>query len=90
MFGYAAYFVNGKLFACIYGDGVGLKVPEDVAKKLLSGKLAVPFRPLAKPRMREWIQINRARSAHYQKDLDIFRLSVEFVSQLQAKQKKAK
>ncbi len=90
MFGYAAYFVNGKLFACIYGDGVGVKVPEDVAKKLLSGKHAVPFRPLGKPKMREWIQLNRARPADHRKDLDIFRTSVEFVSQLRARQRKTK
>ncbi len=87
IFGHAAYFVNGKLFACIYGDGVGLKVPEDVAKKLLCGRRAVPFRPLGKPKMREWIQITRARSADYRRDLDIFRTSVEFVSQLRAGQK---
>lgn len=86
MFGYAAYFVNGKLFACIYGDGVGIKVPEDVAKKLLSGKRAVPFRPLGKPKMREWIQINRAKPADHRKDLDILRASVEFVGRLRAAQ----
>ena len=90
MFGNAAYYVNGKLFACIYGDGVGVKVPEEVVNKLLSEKHVVPFQPLGKPKMREWIQINRARSADYRKDIDIFRTSVEFVSQLQTTKRKKK
>ena len=88
MFGYAAYYVNGKLFACIYGEGVGVKVPEAVARKLLSERHVVPFRPLGKPKMREWIQLNHARSADYRKDINIFRTSVEFVSQLQATKRK--
>ena len=88
MFGYAAYYVNGKLFACIYGEGVGVKVPEEVANKLLSEKHVAPFQPLGKPKMREWIQINRARSADYRKDMGIFRTSVEYVSQLQSTKRK--
>ena len=90
MFGYPAYYVNEKLFACIYGDGVGVKVPEAVASKLLSKKHGVPFRPLGKPKMREWIQINRARPADYRKDIKIFRTSVEFVSPLQTTKRKKK
>ena len=90
MFGYAAYYVSGKLFACIYGEGVGVKVPEAIVSKLLSEKHVVPFQPLGKPKMREWIQINRARSADYRKDINIFRTSVEFVSQIQATKGKNK
>lgn len=30
MYGVPAFFVGSKLFACLYGDVVGLKVPEDV------------------------------------------------------------
>ena len=82
MFGYPAYYVNGKLFAGIYGEGVGVKVPEDVANKLLSEKHVIPFQPLGKPKMREWIQINRARPADYRKDIDIFHTSAEFVRQI--------
>lgn len=88
MFGYPAYYINGKLFACIYGEGVGLKVPEETAKKLLSEEHVVPFQPLGKPKMREWIQINRTRSADYGKDINVLRTSVEFVSQLQATKRK--
>lgn len=31
MFGYPAYYIHRKLFACVYGEGVGVKLPEDVA-----------------------------------------------------------
>lgn len=90
MFGYPAYFVNGKLFACIYGEGVGVKVPEEVANKLLFEKHVVPFQPLGKPKMREWIQINRTKPEDYRKDIAIFHASVEFVSQLQTTKRKRK
>ena len=90
MFGYPAYYVNGKLLACVYGEGVGVKVPEEVANKFLSEKHVVPFQPLGKPKMREWIQINRARPADYLKDINIFRTSVEFVSQLPTTERKNK
>lgn len=82
MFGYPAYYVNGRLFACIYGEGVGVKVPEPVARQLVAKRHVVPFRPFGKPPMREWIQLNRDRSADYHKDLGILRASVEFVSRL--------
>lgn len=88
MFGYPAYYINGKLFACIYGEGVGLKVPEEVANKLLSEEHIVPFQPLGKPKMREWIQINRSCSADYRKDKNIFLTAVEFVSQIQTTKRK--
>ena len=82
MFGYPAYYVNRKLFACVYGEGVGVKVPEEVATKLLSKQHIASFQPLGKPRMREWIQINRKGSADYRKDLDIFQASIAFVGRL--------
>lgn len=79
MFGYPAYYVHGKLFACVYGDGVGLKVPEETARTLLELAHVAPFQPMGKPKMREWVQINRAWSEDYRLDKDIFCSSVRFV-----------
>ena len=76
LFGYPAYYANGKLFDCIYGEGVGLKIPENIANKLLSEDHVVPFQPLGKSKMREWVQINPARSAAYAKALNNFLSSV--------------
>lgn len=90
MFGYDAYYVKGKLFACIYGDGVGVKVPEEIASTLSSEKHIIPFQPFGRPKMREWVQINRVRPADYRKDMSIFRASVDFVSQIQTTKRKKK
>ena len=40
-----------------------------------------PFQPggLSAGATREWIQINRADAADYEKDLELFRTSLEFV-----------
>jgi hypothetical protein len=39
----------------------------------------VPFQPGGMASSREWIQINRAEAAEYEKDLQLFRASLEFV-----------
>jgi hypothetical protein len=85
MFGYPAYYVNGKMFACVYGEGVGVKVPEELANALLSNDNIVPFQPMGRPRMGEWVQINRVRSEDYELDMDIFRASAEFVRKITKK-----
>jgi hypothetical protein len=85
MFGYPAYYINDKLFACIYGSGVGVKVPEDSAVELLKLPHIFPFQPLGKPKMKEWIQIDRPRSEDYRHDLEIFQAAVEFVGHLTGK-----
>ena len=79
MFGYNAYYVHGKMFACIYEDGVGIKVPEVEANRLLAEENVIPFQPLGRKRMREWVQINRARAEEYRHDEAAFERSIEFV-----------
>jgi hypothetical protein len=39
----------------------------------------VPFQPGGTASTREWIQINRAEAAEYEKDLELFQASIEFV-----------
>ena len=82
MFGYPAYYVGGKLFACVYEDAVAVKVPEQMANELLKREDIVHFMPLGRKKMREWIQINRNDSEDYLKEKEIFEASVEFVSSL--------
>lgn len=89
MFGYPAYYVDGKLFACLYEDGVGIKVPAADADTLVGRKGIVRFQPLGKGTMKEWIQINREESDHYLKDRHIFEKSIEFVSAKRPKNRKA-
>ena len=75
-----AYFVNDKMFACISGNGVGLRVPAASATELqFSRSDVVPFQPGGMSSSREWIQIDRADAAEYEEDLELFRASLEFV-----------
>jgi hypothetical protein len=78
--GLDAYFVSDKMFACISGDGVGLRLPAATATELqFSRDDVVPFQPGGTASSREWIQIDRAEAAEYQKDLELFQASLEFV-----------
>jgi len=85
MFGYPAYYINKKLFACIYEKGVGVKIPADVANQLIDKKGIVHFQPMGRARMKEWIQINRENPADYLKDVEIFETSMIFVESLGSK-----
>ena len=78
--GLDAYFVNDKMFACISGRGVGLRLPVTTATELqFSRGNVVPFQPGGIASTREWIQIDRAQAAEYEKDLELFLASLEFV-----------
>ncbi|HEY6720516.1 MAG TPA: hypothetical protein VI363_02665, partial [Burkholderiales bacterium] len=71
---------SDKMFACISGDGVGLRLPVATATELhFSRDNIVPFQPGGTASTREWIQINRADAAEYEKDLELFQTSLEFV-----------
>jgi hypothetical protein len=80
MFGYPAYYINKKLFACLYEEGVGIKVPAKVADSLVGQKGIVRFLPKGRKPMKEWIQINHERSEDYRIDEEILKISVEYVS----------
>ncbi|NTV90179.1 MAG: TfoX/Sxy family protein [Clostridiales bacterium] len=82
MFGYPAYYVNKKLFACIYEEGVGIKVPLAMANDLIGRKDIVPFIPMGRHRMKEWIQINHLKPEDYLNDKDIFEASINYVATL--------
>ena len=78
--GLDAYFVSDKMFACISGKGIGLRLPAATATELqFSRGDVVSFQPSGMSSTREWIQIDRADAAEYEKDLELFRASLEFV-----------
>ncbi len=78
--GLDAYFVSDRMFACISGEAVGLRVPVAMATDLqFSRENIEAFRPGAVPVTREWIQINRADPTEYEQDLELFEASIEFV-----------
>ena len=78
--GLDAYFGSDRMFACISGRGVGLRLPAAAARELqFSRDDVVPFQPRGMGSSREWIQIDRADAADYEKDLELFKASLEFV-----------
>ena len=81
-----AYFVNDKMFACISGKGIGLRVSAASATELqFSRNNVVPFKPSGMSSSREWIQINRIVATDYELDLELFRASLEFVKGARAR-----
>jgi TfoX/Sxy family transcriptional regulator of competence genes len=80
MFGYPAYYAGKKLFACLYENGVGIKVPEDLAEELIKTEGIINFQPMGRAKMREWIQINRENPSDYYKDKEILKASIDYVS----------
>jgi len=80
MSGMAAYFVSKRMFACIHGNGVGIRLPATTAANLqFSNQNVFPFQPKGMPSTREWVQLNHENSADYAKDMEIFTASIEFV-----------
>ena len=78
--GLDAYLVNDRMFACINGDGVGIRLPVKTARDLQFSRGDVSsFQPRGLPSTQEWIQIDRADASEYEKDLELFRASVDFV-----------
>lgn len=78
--GLDAYFVSDRMFACISGKGVGLRLPVAVATELqFARENVVPFQPGGMATTREWIQIDRDDAADYEKDLELFQAAIEFV-----------
>ena len=78
--GLDAYFVSDKMFACISGAGIGVRLPAATATELhFSRDNVVPFQPKGVPATREWIQIDRENAADYEKDLELFQTSIDFV-----------
>lgn len=78
--GLDAYFVNDRMFACISGNGVGLRLPVATARELqFSRENVVSFQPGGVASTKEWIQIDRADPAEYEKDLELFQAAFDFV-----------
>jgi hypothetical protein len=78
--GLDAYFVSDRMFACISGNGIGIRLPASAARELqFSRDNVVPFQPRGMGATKEWIQIDRADAADYEKDLELFKASLEFV-----------
>ena len=80
-----AYFVGDRMFACINDDGngigIGLRLPVATATDLqFSRANVVPFQPGCMAVSREWVQIEHAEAAEFEKDLPLFQAALGSVS----------
>jgi TfoX/Sxy family transcriptional regulator of competence genes len=79
MFGHPGFAVGGKMFACLYDDGVAVKLPEDLAASALSRPHVEAFRPYGKS-MRQWVLLVHDDLAAYTGDLDLFEAAIAYVA----------
>ena len=84
MFGFPAFYTAGKLFACVVGDGVGLKLPEDSVQRFEGKPGVTPFQPYGKPKMREWIHLRHHRAGSFSKEASLLEASIAFVGRAAA------
>lgn len=79
MFGHPGFAVGGKMFACLYDDGVAVKLPEATAQAAI-GRLEVEaFRPYGTS-MREWVLIAHDDLGAYAGDVDLFEAAIAYVA----------
>lgn len=80
MFGFPAYYVGKKLCICVYEQGVGVKLPaQSVIMLLATDHNIVPFQPMGKPKMREWIQVNLSCAEDFRHYMPVFDESIRYV-----------
>jgi hypothetical protein len=87
MFGYPAYYIRDKLFACIYDSGVGIKVPEKKAGDLVGIPGFTFFQPLGRATMKSWVFLERSEPEDYAKEHSLFMTSIEYVASTTDKKK---
>ena len=72
VFGLPCYKVNGVVFATLYGEGVGIKLPEARVRELLEQPGCAPFRPFGRNRGKQFVQITHENPEDYQHDKLLF------------------
>jgi hypothetical protein len=79
-FGIPAYYINGKMFAGVFGDGATIKVPEDTVPGLLEKDYVSEFQPMAGRTMKNWVIIHRDDPADFEKkDRKLFQAAFDHV-----------
>jgi hypothetical protein len=78
--GLDAYLAKDRMFACINGNGIGIRLPVATARDLqFSRENVSAFQPAGLPVSKEWVQIDREDAADYVKDLELFQAALDFV-----------
>jgi TfoX/Sxy family transcriptional regulator of competence genes len=88
MFGCPAYYVNGNMFAGVYGRQLFLRLPEDARIELEERLQAKPFEPMAGRPMKEYVAMPEAVWSDPVALDDWMRRSVEYTAAMPPKQPK--
>jgi len=85
MFGMPGYFINGKLFATVFGSSLVIKLPKDVCDELIQNRDGFDsFAPLGN-KMKEWVVITKDDPESVEDELDFIHRSIEFVKSITKK-----
>ncbi len=86
MFGYPAYYVNGKLAMCHFGEGLAIKLPEEGIKSLNQTSLTVEaFCPMGRKMGKNWVIILPEEATAIWNVQDILLQSVYYLKELTQK-----
>lgn len=61
IFGYPAIFIDDRVACCVYGSGIGIRVPAGFAQRMVDRGGAFYFQPYGRSLMREWVEIRVPR-----------------------------
>lgn len=61
VFGYPVVFIGHRVVFCVYGSGIGIRLPADNASRLIDRGEAFYFQPYGRSVMREWVEMRVAR-----------------------------
>jgi hypothetical protein len=87
VFGLPCYKVSTCVFATLYDDGMGIKLPAARVNELLAKPNFVPFQPFGRNRGKEFVQINHDNPEDYRHDLTLFEESMQYVLMSASRQK---
>lgn len=83
MFGYPAYYVNGKLAICHYENGIALKLPAETGLKLRKAKVnCEPFCPMGKKMGDNWVIIYPSEARKIHDFSEILKESIIFLKEI--------
>jgi hypothetical protein len=78
--GFPAYYAGETLCICLHERGIGVKFPQQTTARLLeTDPNTIPFQPMGKHKMRQWVQINPSRSEDYRQYASVFDESIGYV-----------
>jgi hypothetical protein len=84
-FGLPGYYVNGKLFSCVFESGLTLKLPKEKCDDLKQNYDGFDsFTPLGRT-MKEWVHITKDDPYNFENEIELILQSINFVKEIAKK-----